>query len=338
MKCFMVFSMARNKSFAVIGVCLVILILSALLSLCLGAADLSLTQVVRGIFEGDASSAGRILFHVRLPRLFAAALSGMGLAVSGVIIQTVLNNPLASPGILGVNAGAGLFTAAFAVLLPHAVMLMPLAAFIGALATVLLVYGIAKKAGASKMTLILSGVAIGSLMTAGINTITTLYPDVLIGMHDFQTGGFAGVNPQILFPAGVFIIIGTLAAVALGGELDVLGLGESSALSLGLNVRFYRFLFLMLAAALAGAAVSFAGLLGFVGLIVPHISRMLIKGSRRLILCASALIGASFLILCDTAARTVFAPFELPVGILISFFGVPFFLWILFRERRHRNA
>ncbi|PYG84857.1 iron complex transport system permease protein [Ruminiclostridium sufflavum DSM 19573] len=338
MKGFMVYSMTKNKSFAVISACLIILIFSAFLSLCLGAADLSPAQIVQGIFEGDSSSSGRILLHVRLPRLFAAALSGTGLAVSGVIIQTVLNNPLASPGILGVNAGAGLFTAIFAVFLPYAVMLLPLAAFIGALATVLSVYGIAKKAGLSKITLILSGVAIGSLMTAGINTITALFPDVLIGMHDFQTGGFTGVTPQILFPAGILILIGTLAATLLGGELDVLGLGESTALSLGLNVRFYRFLFLMLAAALAGAAVSFSGLLGFIGLIVPHITRMLIKGSRRLILFTSALIGASFLILCDTIARTVFAPFELPVGILVSFFGVPFFLWILFRERRHRNA
>jgi iron complex transport system permease protein len=126
--------------------------------------------------------------------------------------------------------------------------------------------------------------------------------------------------------------------VLLGGELEILGLGESTALSLGLNTRFYRFIFLILAAAMAGAAVSFSGLLGFVGLIIPHIARMIVKGNRRMILLMSALIGASFLILCDMVARTAFAPFELPVGILISFMGVPFFLWILFRERRARNA
>ncbi|GHV49125.1 iron ABC transporter permease [Clostridia bacterium] len=289
MKCCMKFCMDKRNSVIILA-CLGVLIISAFLSLCLGAADLSPAQIWRGLFEGDTSSAGRILYHVRLPRLFAAALSGMGLAVSGVIIQTVLNNPLASPGILGVNAGAGLFIAIFAVFLPHAVALLPLAAFIGAFAAVLLVYGIAQKAGASKMTLILSGVAVGSLMTAGINTITTLVPDVLSGIHAFQTGGFTGVTPQILFPAGALVLIGTFAAIALGGELDVLGLGESTALSLGLNVRLYRFLFLILAAALAGAAVSFAGLLGFVGLIVPHISRILVKGHRRSVLGVSCLI------------------------------------------------
>ncbi|GHU37982.1 hypothetical protein FACS1894105_11100 [Clostridia bacterium] len=255
-----------------------------------------------------------------------------------MVIQTVLNNPLASPGIIGVNAGAGFMTAMCGVLFPRAVTFIPLAAFIGALTAVLFVYGIAKKAGASKMTLILSGVAVGSLMTAGINTVTTLIPDALSGMHAFQTGGFAGVTTRILIPAGAFIIIATAAVIAFGGELEVLGLGESVALSLGLNVRFYRFLFLILAAALAGAAVSFAGLLGFVGLIVPHIARMIVKGSKRLTLAVSALIGASFLILCDTASRTLFAPFELPVGILISFLGVPFFLWILFRRVKERHG
>ncbi|GHU83502.1 corrinoid ABC transporter permease [Clostridia bacterium] len=318
--------------------CISLLVLAALVSLCLGAVRLSPAEIWKGLFCDNSSSAGRILLHVRLPRLYAAAFAGMGLSVAGVIIQTVLNNPLASPSIVGVNAGAGLFTALCSVLVPAYIFLFPIAAFIGALFTVLFVYFIAKKAGASKITLILSGVAIGSLMTAGINTITTLVPDVLSGMHAFQTGGFTGVTVQILLPACAFIFIGTAVAMALSGELDVLGLGEDTAHSLGLNVRFYRFVFLILAAALAGAAVSFAGLISFVGLIVPHIARMLIKDGRRLMLFVSATFGASFLIICDTVARTAFAPFELPVGILISFFGVPFFLWILFKERRHRNA
>ncbi|GHU53643.1 corrinoid ABC transporter permease [Clostridia bacterium] len=316
-------------------ICVLTLLAAFLLSLGLGAVHLSPPDVLRGIFEGDATTRGRIILHVRLPRSFAALLCGGGLAVSGLIIQTVLANPLASPGILGVNGGAGLAAALCGVILPP--LFLPLAAFIGAFATVLLVYAIAKKAGASKMTLILSGVAISSLMTAGINTVVTLFPDALIGTHYFQTGGFAGVSSRVLYPAGAFILVGGLAAYTLSAELDILGLGESTALSLGLNAGVYRFVFLTLAAALAGASVSVAGLLGFVGLIVPHIAKMLTRGSRSLI-SVSALMGGSFLLLCDTAARTVFAPFEIPVGILVSFLGVPFFLWILFRERRRANA
>ena len=326
-----------KRSTLAIFACAVSLLLAALLGLSQGAVSLSLSELFYGLKE-IGSPAGRILLHVRVPRLLAAALAGAGLSVSGVLIQTVLQNPLASPGIIGVNAGAGLSVALCMALLPGVVLVLPFAAFLGALASVLLVYGIARRAGASRITLVLSGVALSSLMTAGINTLVTLFPDIMTGLRDFQNGGFEGVSTGILRPAGLVILFGLLVSLLFAGELDVLGLGEITASSLGLPVRFYRLLFLALAAALAGAAVSFAGLLGFVGLIVPHMARFLLKGSgKRSFLLLSALLGAAFLILCDTAARTAFAPFELPVGILVAYLGVPFFLWLLFRERRKRH-
>ncbi len=328
----------RKRNALAILACTVSLLLAALLALSLGAVRFNLPELLRGLTEGGSSTAGRILLHVRVPRLFAAMLAGAGLSVSGVLIQTVLQNPLASPGIIGVNAGAGLAVALCMALLPGVILILPLAAFLGALAAVLLVYGIARRAGASRITLVLSGVAISSLVTAGISTLTTLYPDIMSGLRDFQNGGFAGVSGKMLTPAGLVILLGLVASLIFAGELDVLGLGESTASSLGLHVRFYRFLFLTLAAALAGAAVSFAGLLGFVGLIVPHMARFVLRGSgKRVLIVVSALMGSAFLILCDTAARTIFAPFELPVGILIAYLGVPFFLWLLFRERRKRH-
>jgi iron complex transport system permease protein len=328
----------RKKQIFVFLIGMSVLLLSALLALSLGAVRLNVPELLCALTDGDASTAGRILLHVRLPRLLAAALAGAGLAASGVLIQTVLLNPLASPGIIGVNAGAGLAAAICMALLPGMVLILPLAAFGGALASVSLVYGIARSAGASRITLILSGVAISSLMTAGINTLTTIYPDIMAGLRDFQNGGFAGVSLRGIIPAGVAILVGLIVALFFAGELDILGLGESTAFSLGLNVAFYRFLFLALAALLAGAAVSFAGLIGFVGLIVPHMAKFLLVGAgKRSLLALSSLMGASFLILCDTAARTIFTPFELPVGILIAYVGVPFFLWLLFRERRKRH-
>jgi iron complex transport system permease protein len=329
--------MENRRGGTVTLVCGALLLLAALFSLGLGAVHLDLSAVWQGLSAGDTTAAGRIIWHVRLPRLLAAVLCGAGLAASGVIIQTVLANPLASPGILGVNAGAGLTVALWLVLVPGSFVLLPLAAFVGALITVLTVCGVARRAGLSRVTLILSGVAVSSLLTAGINTITTLAPDSLIGMRAFQLGGFAGVSLRALPSAGAVILCGILAALALASELDILGLGEETARSLGLHVQRYRYIFLILAAALAGAAVSFAGLISFVGLIVPHIARRFVSGSAAL-LSVSALGGAVFLILCDTAARTLFAPFELPVGILISFLGVPFVLWLLSRERRGRRA
>lgn len=330
--------MDRRKSALMIFLCLLALLLSALLSLGLGAVSISVPELLNGLRQGSESFESRILLHVRIPRVLAAMLAGAALAVCGTVLQTVLSNPLASPGIIGVNAGAGFAEVVCIVLLPGAAGFLPFAAFLGALCTVLLVYGIARRAGASRTTLILSGVAVSSLMTAGINTLATLFPDLLSDLHDFQTGGFSDVSFSVLIPAGAVILTGIPAALLFAGELDVLSLGESTALSLGLNVRLYRFGFLVLAAALSGAAVSFSGLLGFVGLIVPHIARLLMRGAgRRVLVAAAALIGAAFVLLCDTAARTLFAPFELPVGILIAYLGVPFFFWLLFGERRKRH-
>lgn len=329
---------AAKRSALILAACGGCLVLAVLLGLSLGAVRFTPAELVRALTDGGGTTAGRIMLHVRLPRLLAAMLAGAGLSASGLLIQTVLQNPLASPGIIGVNAGAGLCVAVCMALAPAVPMLLPLAAFLGALATVLLVYGIARRAGASRMTLVLSGVAISSLLTAGINTLTTLYPDILGGLRDFQNGGFAGVSLRTLAPAAAVILPVLLLCLLLTGELEVLGLGESTAASLGLHVRFYRFLFLALAAALAGAAVSFAGLLGFVGLIVPHMARFILRGGgKRALLALSALMGAAFAVLCDTAARTLFAPFELPVGILIAYLGVPFFLWLLFHNRRARH-
>jgi iron complex transport system permease protein len=321
--------MSRRRSVGVIAVCIVFLLIAAVIALTFGAVRLSLPL---------DEVAVRILRYVRLPRLFAAVLAGAGLAVSGVIIQTVLANPLASPGIIGVNAGAGLFAVIAMVYLPGVIWAIPALSFIGALLTVMLVYGIARKAGASRMTLILSGVAISSFMTAGINTLANLNPEILRSLRDFQTGGFSGVSARLLFPASIVIGVSLIIVLLFGGELDVLGLGEETAQSLGLNVKLYRFMFLAVAAALAGAAVSFAGLLSFIGLMMPHIARLILRrigiDGKRTLIAVSALLGAAFLTLCDTLARTLFSPHELPVGILVSFLGVPFFLWLLFRRNR----
>ncbi|GHU78763.1 corrinoid ABC transporter permease [Clostridia bacterium] len=313
--------------------CMLLLFLAVLLSMGFGAVPIGPAGILRGLAESGTAE-NRILLHVRLPRTLAAVLAGAGLAASGVVMQAVLANPLASPGIIGVNAGAGLGAVLCGALIPGAVPLVPLAAFIGALCAVLLVYGISARAGAARVTLILSGVAVSSLMTAGINTVTTFVPDAVTGARAFQIGGLSSVSPRILLPAGCFIAVSILLLCLMGRELDILGLGESTALSLGLDTARYRFIFLVLAAALAGAAVSFAGLIGFVGLIIPHAGRLVVGNDSRPLLIVSALAGAAFLTICDTVAKTAFSPYELPVGILAAFLGTPFFLWLLFRAGR----
>lgn len=307
---------------------------AALLSLSLGAVPLSPGELFQAFFQGQTSStAAGILLYVRLPRTLGCLLAGAALAVSGAIIQTVLANPLAAPNIIGVNSGAGLAAALCFALLPASAAAVPFAAFLGAFGGVLLVLLISEKAGASRITLVLAGVAISGIFSAGIDAVVTLFPDSLTGYSDFRIGGLGNLSLSKIMPSAWVILVCLAAALLLANEMDVLALGSDTAQSLGLPVRRVRLLLLALAAALAGAAVSFAGLLGFVGLIVPHMVRRMVGGESRGLLAGCALGGAALLTVCDLAARTLFAPYELPVGIVLSLAGGPFFLWLLFRKK-----
>ena len=251
-----------------------------------------------------------------------------------MIIQGVLNNPLAAPNVIGVNSGAGLATALCCALAPGAVGLTPVAAFFGALAGVLLVLFISERAGAARITLVLAGVAMSSIFSAGIDAVVTFCPDALAGYTDFRIGGVKNLSMARLAPAFWVILIALLLALSLSNELDLLLLGRETAQSLGLPAKWLRLVLLMLAAALAGAAVSFAGLLGFVGLLTPHILRRAVGEESFFLLLSSALGGGLLLTVCDLASRLIFAPFELPLGVVLSLTGGPFFIWLLLKQRR----
>ena len=292
---------------------------AAALSLCLGAAGWNPERF--------------ILLYVRLPRTAACLLSGAALAVSGAMIQEVLHNKLASPGIIGVNAGAGLAVTVCCALGAMSGWAIAGAAFLGACVSVLLIVFVAEKVGASRTTVILGGVAVNAFLNALSEGLTTLIPEIGMMTADFRVGGFGSVSHLRLIPAGVLILLALAAVFSLHNELDVLALGEETARSLGMEVKKVRNLLLVLAAMLAGAAVSFAGLLGFVGLIVPHGVRKIAGSGSRHLLPLCALWGGAFVTLCDTAARVVFSPYELPVGIVLSALGGPFFLWLLMKRK-----
>jgi iron complex transport system permease protein len=177
-------------------------------------------------------------------------------------------------------------------------------------------------------------VAVSSLFTACVDTVVTFVPDALSGYSDFRIGGFSSVTLGKLGPAAAVILAALVLALSLAGQMDVLALGEETARGLGLSVKWVRLGLLTIAAALAGAAVSFSGLLGFVGLIVPHMIRRMAGDSGAMVIGLSALGGAAFVTVCDLAARTLFAPYELPVGIVLAFVGAPFFLWLLRGQKR----
>lgn len=314
----------------------VLLLVSVALSLLVGAIEIDLLAAVRDIAGGSMGVDARIFLYSRLPRTLAPLLAGAAFSVSGMLIQGVLNNALASPNIIGVNSGAGLFCVLTAALLPAQPGLIPVMSFLGAFLAVMLVYFVGLKTGASRLTLVLSGIAVGTTLSAFTNAVNTFYPNVISGTASFFVGGFSSVALSDLGPAWIFILLGLAASFLLITPLNVLMLGEDSAAGLGLRVQSVRFFAILLASILAGAAVSFSGLLGFVGLAVPHITRRIFGTDHRHLLPGSIMFGAAFLTFCDTLARILFAPFELPVGILTSLIGGPFFVFLLTQKRRGR--
>ena len=209
--------------------------------------------------------------------------------------------------------------------------------FVGAFATVLFVSLGAKKWGASRGTVILMGVAINAFLGAISDSVTTFLPEVSMMSTDFKIGDFSAVTYVKIIPAAILIVISVLVLITLTNELDVLTLGDENAKGLGLNTDVMRVMFLMLSALLSGAAVSVCGLLSFVGLLVPHAVRKIASSEAKHLIPLCALFGAGFVTLCDTLARVVFAPYELPVGIIMAFLGAPFFILILIKGKGGRS-
>lgn len=313
-----------------------LLLISAFLGILLGATTVSPVEIFAAIFGGESPGA-TIFRYVRLPRVLGSLLCGAALAVSGAVIQGVLANRLASPSIIGVNSGAGLAVTLCTALGMAGGWRMSAFAFLGAFAAVMTVNLGAKRWGASRGTVILMGVTMNSLLGAVSDGVTILMPEVSILRNDFRIGDFSAVTYPKLIPAAAVILIALAALLTLSNELDLLTLGEENARSLGMNTRRMRFVFLMLAAALAGAAVSVAGLLSFVGLLVPHTVRRIASNDARHLMPLCGIFGAGFVTLCDTLSRVIFAPYELPVGIIMAFIGAPFFLFVLIKGKGGRK-
>jgi iron complex transport system permease protein len=327
-------SLLKNKIVIIYIIALLLLLFSAVLGILLGAARVNFFDMLKAIISGNMESPeARIFLYVRLPRVLGGLICGGALAVSGAVIQGVLANRLASPSIIGVNSGAGLavtLCSAFGIM---GGWLLSLFSFAGAFITVMLVSLGAKRWGASRGTVILMGVAVNALLGAISDTVITFVPDISIMSNDFKIGDFSSVTYAELIPAAIVIIVSLAVLFTLSNELDVLTLGDETAKGLGLNTSVARVVFLLLSALLSGAAVSIAGLLSFVGLLVPHAVRRIATSNPKHLLPLCALFGAGFVSFSDTVARVAFVPYELPVGIIMAFIGAPFFIFILIKGK-----
>lgn len=329
-----VFSSLRTTAgrFAVNFALLALLALVMLVSMRFGSLKLTFAEIVGTLWNRPDGINGQIIFNIRLPRILLGALVGGSLAAAGTILQGVMRNPLASPGIIGVSAGGGLGGILVMLVLPQFGYLLVPAAFGGALVTAVLVYLLAWKRGVNPVRLILAGVAVSAMLGAFSSTILILNAEKAGGVLDFTIGSLSARSWPQIEQVAPYMAAGFAVALMLGQKLNILTLGDEVATGLGMRVERTRFLLLAVAALLAASAVSVAGLLGFVGLIAPHIVRIVIGSDNRFLIPASALFGGIMVVGCDTVGRMAMDPSELPVGVIMSLLGPPFFLWLL---RRH---
>ena len=328
----------------------VILLLCLLLAAGLGAVSISPLSIIKmtlnktALFNFTATwqpSAETILFQIRLPRIIAAALVGSALASAGVLFQGLLRNPMADPYIIGTSAGAA-FGATIAMMLPISLAflsfgLVPIAAFVGALAAVLLVYNLARVGGKTPVvSMLLAGFAVSAMLTAVMFFMVTLSgkPGLLQNVYSFLMGSVSVSGWSKIIIVAPIIIGGVIAARFLAFRLNAFALGEEGAAYLGIDVERDKLIVLALGSLLTAAAVSISGLVGFVGLVVPHAVRLLFGPDHRLLLPAAALFGGAFVVLADLLARTMLSPTEIPLGILTAIIGAPFFIYLLRRTRR----
>lgn len=325
--------MSTNRRLILLFVMFIALAVSgALISIMLGSVKISLPEILTALAGEGAGTHGQILMNIRLPRTLVAALVGIDLALSGAILQAIMKNPLADPHIIGISSGAGLMGIIVMLLFPeHSALITP-AAFLGAMGAAMLIYILAWKNGIQPIRIILAGVAVSAFLGAGISALMILYSDRVHSALMWMVGGLSARSWPHVAMLWPYTLVGGILALLSARQLNILQLGDEMAKSLGLRVELTRLLLTSVAALLAASAVSVVGLLGFVGLIVPHMARLIVGSDHRVLLPASAILGAAVLMYSDTVARVAFAPVELPVGILMAALGAPFFLFLLRRQ------
>ncbi|WP_192600239.1 FecCD family ABC transporter permease [Sporosarcina limicola] len=329
---------SKSRNLIVIGILGLLIIIAFMISMNTGYIKLSPLEVIRTLFGYGTEKQRLILFEFRLPRIVIAVLVGMGLAVSGCVLQGISRNALADPGILGINAGAGLAVMLFISFFPSTtaapVFLLPILAFVGAGVTAVIIYALAYKRneGISPMRLILTGVAVAAGISSIMIVLTLrLSPENYQFVATWLAGSIWGSNWKFVLSLLPWIVILLPFVFSKARVLNVLNLGDLTATGLGASIEKERRLLLAAAVGLAGASVSVSGGIGFVGLIGPHLARQLVGSRHQFLLPATALAGGFLVLVADTIGRWILQPSEIPAGIVVAVIGAPYFLYLLSR-------
>lgn len=317
------------RAIVVIAVLLALSVLSVVFCVGIGTIEFSPREVLRAIFVDDGSPSRLIIWNLRFPRILTGGLVGICLALSGCVLQGVMRNNLASPSTIGVTGGASFVGYLTLVAFPAYSYLLPIGSIVGAFVTTMLIYALAYQKGVSPVRMILSGMAVSALFGAFNDIIKTLFAESLGNASGFLVGGLNGCgwkSFQMILP---YALAGLLVCLFLPSKMNILMLGDETANALGLRTELFRFLLIAVSSLLSGAAIAAVGMLSFVGLIVPHIARLLVGSDYRYLFPASIFLGFSLIVICDTIGRVIMPPGEVPVSIIISFIGAPFFLFLL---------
>ena len=326
----------KNKAVVTAIILLVLLIIIFLLSLNTGLIKIDPLTVINTFLGNGSEQDELLLLEFRLPRIVIAVLIGMGLAVSGTVLQGVVKNPLADPGIIGINAGAGLavmiFVIYFSTELGNSVFIMPIVAFIGAGLTAVVIYVLSykKDEGVSPIRLILVGVAVAAGISALMIVLTLrIDPESYSFVATWLAGSIWGTSWNFVLALLPWLVILIPFVYFKSRVLDVMNLGDATAVSLGMNLERERRWLLAAAVALAAASVSVSGAIGFVGLIAPHMTRRLVGETHKYVIPIAALIGAVLVLTADTLGRLILQPAEIPTGVVVAIIGAPYFLYLL---------
>lgn len=328
----------KRKNFIILGTLVVLILITFVISMNTGVIKLTPLEVIRTLFgQGDAQQQ-LILFEFRLPRIVLAVLVGMGLAVSGAVLQGISRNALADPGILGINAGAGLAVMLFISFFPSTkaapVYLLPVLAFIGSGLTAIIIYTLSYKRheGITPMRLILTGVAVAAGISSAMIVLTLrLTPENYQFVATWLAGSIWGSNWRFVLSLLPWLIVLLPFVYVKSRVLNILNLGEITAVGLGASIEKERRWLLAASVGLAGASVSVSGGIGFVGLVAPHLARQLVGAKHQFLLPTSALLGGLLVLLADTIGRSILEPSEIPTGIVVAVLGAPYFLYLLAR-------
>ena len=333
----MSFNSIKSKQFIIINALFILLIIMTIIGIWNGSFN---TPLLKYLTNDVKSIEEIVLLKIRIPRVILAILVGSSLSLSGACLQGLFRNPLADPGLIGVSAGAALGAAISIVIGSHYLLnftahmyLIPLFAILGAICVVCLLFVITKGFQYSNITyMLLAGIAINSFAGVGIGILTYISDDVeLRGLTFWTMGSLGGANWTLVSPAFVIILLTTIWTLQSAKQLDILQLGESEAYRLGVNVKRLKIRIIISSSIMVGISVALSGIIGFVGLVIPHIIRLMGGVNHKYLMFGSLLSGAILMVLADLICRIIVAPAELPIGLITSAIGAPFFLWLIFK-------